>query len=104
MLDMDRIELQKNLNYYFENEGLLLEALTHSSYAYEHNKVKAHNERLEFLGDAVLQLAISTILFGREILSEGSMTKLRARLVCEPTVARIARQIDLQSQLLLGHG
>lgn len=104
MLDMDRIELQENLNYYFKNEGLLLEALTHSSYAYEHSKVKAHNERLEFLGDAVLQLAISTILFGREILSEGSMTKLRSRLVCEPTLARIARQIDLQSQLLLGHG
>ena len=101
---MDRIILQEKINYSFKNEELLLEALRHSSYAYEHRKVKRHNERLEFLGDAVLQLLISAILFDREKLNEGSMTKLRARLVCEPTLARIARQIDLQTHLRLGHG
>lgn len=101
---MNRIILEEKINYSFKNEELLLEALTHSSYAYEHRKVKRHNERLEFLGDAVLQLLISTILFERENLNEGSMTKLRARLVCEPTLARIARQIKLQEHLLLGHG
>ena len=101
---MNRIILEEKINYSFTNEELLLEALTHSSYAYEHRKVKRHNERLEFLGDAVLQLLISTILFERENLNEGSMTKLRARLVCEPTLARIARQINLQEHLRLGHG
>ncbi|NLC88829.1 MAG: ribonuclease III [Clostridiaceae bacterium] len=101
---MNRIILEEKINYSFKNEELLLEALTHSSYAYEHRKVKRHNERLEFLGDAVLQLLISTILFERENLNEGSMTKLRARLVCEPTLARIARQINLQEHLRLGHG
>ncbi|MDD2364077.1 MAG: ribonuclease III [Eubacteriales bacterium] len=96
--------LQEKLNYFFQDEKLLLEALTHSSYAYEHQEVKAHNERLEFLGDAVLQLLISAALFEREDLSEGSMTKLRARVVCEPTLAQLARQLDLQSTLRLGHG
>ena len=72
--------LQEKLNYFFQDEKLLLEALTHSSYAYEHQEVKAHNERLEFLGDAVLQLLISAALFEREDLSEGAMTKLRARV------------------------
>lgn len=101
---MDHIELQDKLNYTFKDEDLLLEALTHSSYAYEHNEVKAHNERLEFLGDAVLQLAISAALFERKNLSEGSMTKLRARVVCEPTLAQLARQLELRSYLRLGHG
>ncbi|MDD2426764.1 MAG: ribonuclease III [Eubacteriales bacterium] len=101
---MNHAKLQDKLNYSFKNKELLLEALTHSSYAYEHSEAKAHNERLEFLGDAVLQLAISSALYQRENLSEGSMTKLRARVVCEPTLAQVARQLDLQTQLRLGHG
>lgn len=101
---MNLVKLQHKLNYTFTDEKLLREALTHSTYAYEHSEVKKHNERLEFLGDAVLQLAISSALFDQNDLSEGSMTKLRARLVCEPTLAMLARQLELQSQLRLGHG
>ncbi|NLC26375.1 MAG: ribonuclease III, partial [Fastidiosipila sp.] len=60
---MNLVKLQHKLNYIFTDEKLLREALTHSTYAYEHSEVKKHNERLEFLGDAVLQLAISSALF-----------------------------------------
>ena len=100
------IELQKKINYYFNNDRLLRTALTHSSYANEHKKDNVeYNERMEFLGDAVLEMVSSDILFNRfPDMPEGEMTKLRASLVCEVTLAYDARQFDLGKYLLLGKG
>lgn len=95
--------LQKKLGYFFKDESLLQLALTHSSYANEHGL--EHNERLEFLGDAVLELCISRILFyGFPKASEGHLTKLRAGLVSEPSLARVARYLDLGGYISLGKG
>lgn len=83
--------------------SLLLEAVTHSSYAYENGT--SSNERLEFLGDAVLELVVSEHLF--QALSqepEGVLTRLRAALVCEPTLAWWARQLGIEGALRLGRG
>lgn len=80
---------------------LLQQALTHSSYANEEDV--AHNERLEFLGDAVLELVCSQFLYQHyPQRSEGELTRMRANLVCEPTLAEIARRLDLGTLLLLG--
>lgn len=81
-------------------------ALTHASYAYEHGlDALANNERLEFLGDAVLQLAVSQELYARcPDLTEGQLTKMRAALVCESTLAALARSLGLGDFLRLGHG
>jgi ribonuclease-3 len=85
---------------------LLLQALSHSSYVNEHKAaVSGSNERLEFLGDAVLELVSSRHLYlAYPSLPEGDLTKLRASLVCEPTLAMCARQIGLPAYLLLGKG
>lgn len=94
------------LGFSFRRAELLAEALVHSSYAHEHAKAAiAHNERLEFLGDAVLDLAISERLF-REIpnLNEGLMTQARAAIVCERSLATVALQLHLGDYLLLGCG
>lgn len=90
----------------FKNVDLITEAVTHSSYANE-NKMHSMpcNERLEFLGDSVLSIIISEYLFTHKpIIDEGDMTRIRAALVCETTLAGAARSIDLGSVLLLGHG
>ncbi|WP_435050746.1 ribonuclease III [Desulfonatronovibrio magnus] len=95
--------IQKKIGYYFKHKDLLSQALTHSSYANEHGI--EHNERLEFLGDAVLELCISRILFySFPEASEGHLTKLRAGLVSEPSLARIARTLSLGDYILLGKG
>jgi ribonuclease-3 len=88
----------------FNSPDLLRQALTHSSYT--HEKLQAEsNERLEFLGDAVLELAISDLLYTRfPKLTEGELTKRRAALVCEPSLAALARQLDVGDHLMLGHG
>ncbi|MCI8454404.1 MAG: ribonuclease III [Lachnospiraceae bacterium] len=98
--------LQRIIGYQFHDEGLLEHALTHSSYANErHWKKTRCNERLEFLGDAVLEIATSEFLFRRfPEMPEGQMTRLRASLVCEPTLDFCAREIALETYLLLGHG
>lgn len=90
----------------FEKDDVLETALTHSSWAYEHApERRADNERLEFLGDAVLQLSVSTALFSLSpSMAEGRMSKMRSLLVCEETLARLARKLDLGAVLLLGHG
>lgn len=102
----DLRQLQERIGYRFQNENLLKHALTHSSYANEHRMPKyKNNERLEFLGDAVLELISSDFLFhehGR--MPEGEMTKLRASIVCEPTLAFCAREFELGEYLLLGKG
>lgn len=98
--------LEKKSGYYFQNPHLLKQAMTHSSYANEHKAKGYHdNERLEFLGDAVLEVVSSEFLFRHyPALPEGDLTKLRASIVCEPTLALCARELDLGDFLLLGKG
>ena len=99
-------KLQEVIGYRFKDPGLLTHALTHSSYANEKHWDKTRcNERLEFLGDAVLEVISSDFLFHTyESMPEGEMTKLRASLVCEPTLAYCADVIPLGDYLLLGKG
>ena len=99
-------ELQNRIGYTFEKEGLLRQALTHSSYANEkHMKKHSDNERLEFLGDAVSDIVSSDFLYRNyPDLPEGDLTKLRASIVCEPTLALCTREMDLGDYLLLGKG
>ena len=100
--------LQQTIGYRFQNPELLTLALTHSSYANENSRgarVVECNERLEFLGDAVLELVTSEYLYETRIdLHEGSMSKLRASIVCEPSLGICARDINLGECLRLGHG
>ncbi len=97
-------KLEKNIGYNFKNQNILKLALTHSSFANE-NKNNEYNERLEFLGDAVLQLVTSEKLYNEnKDMSEGNMSKQRAGLVCEDALARYASEIDLGDFLLLGKG
>ncbi len=100
------LNLQKVIGYNFKDENLLLEALSHSSYVNERKMLKIRcYERLEFLGDAVLELVSSTLLFNaKEDLNEGQLSKMRASLVCEKALAPCARRIQLGSYILLGHG
>lgn len=99
-------EFEKVIGYEFKNIKFITEALTHSSYANEHrNEKMKHNERLEFLGDAVLEVVVSEKLFtANETMPEGELTKLRASIVCEKTLAFCARKIKLGDYLLLGKG
>lgn len=84
-------KLQERLNYHFENEQLLIEALTHKSYKKPYN-----NERLEFLGDAVMDLVVGEFLFFKfQKDSEGNLSKLRAALVNEKSFATLAQKLDL---------
>lgn len=102
----DMRKLEKTLGYRFKDIGLLRLALTHSSYANERRMGKSKcNERLEFLGDAVLELISSRFLFDYyPDMPEGELTKKRASMVCEPSLAMSARDIHLQEYLLLGKG
>ena len=99
-------DFQNTIGYNFQSEGLLRQALTHSSYANEkHMKKLSDNERLEFLGDAVLELVSSDFLYKNyQRLPEGELTKLRASIVCEPTLALCAKELHLGEYLLLGKG
>lgn len=100
------VRLQERIGYHFHNVDLLKNALTHSSYANEkHKSYTNNNERLEFLGDAVLELVSSEYLFtNNPQMVEGKMTKLRASLVCEMSLAASAREINLGACLYLGKG
>lgn len=98
--------LEEIIGYTFTEKRLLEQALTHSSYANERkiNKINDY-ERLEFLGDAVLELVSSTFLFGENPdMAEGKLTKLRSSLVCEPSLAFCARAIGLEQYIRLGKG
>lgn len=99
-------ELQDKLNIQFTNEHLLIQAFTHSSYVNEHRiKPSEDNERLEFLGDAVLELTVSHYLFNYyPAMSEGDLTKLRAAIVCEPSLVQFANQLSFGEYVLLGKG
>ncbi len=95
----------ERIGYTFQNEQLLLTALTHSSYANEWKHPLKNNERLEFLGDSVLSLVVAEYLFEHyKHLPEGELTKQRAALVCEKSLYGFAKQIDLGDMLLLGKG
>ncbi|MBQ6322884.1 MAG: ribonuclease III [Lachnospiraceae bacterium] len=98
--------LQETIGYRFRDPSLLKLAMIHSSYANEHRLMRGKdNERLEFLGDAVLELSSSEFIYQQyPDMPEGDMTRLRASLVCEPTLAMCARMINLQQYLLLGRG
>jgi len=98
--------LAERLGHVFRDAGLLTLALTHKSYANEHPaEAPADNERLEFLGDAVLDLVVSDLLFDRfPGLSEGDLSKLRASLVTEASLAELARELDVGAALRLGRG
>lgn len=99
-------EFQRVINYSFKDVSLLKNALTHSSYANEIRIKKVeNNERLEFLGDAVLELISSEYIYAKNSgMSEGKMTKLRASIVCEPTLALCAREFGLDKYIMLGKG
>ena len=99
-------EIQRRLEYRFRQPRLLLEALTHTSYLNEARISEgADNERLEFLGDAVLDLVVSEyLLHAFPEAAEGELLKLRARLVSEKTLARVAKKIGLGEPLRLGRG
>lgn len=99
-------ELEKRIGYQFRDRALLRQALTHSSYANEQkiNKLKDY-ERLEFLGDAVLELVSSDFLFHENPqMPEGKLTKLRSSMVCEPALAYCAKDLELGQYMLLGKG
>ena len=102
----DLKKFQSIIGYEFNDEQLLKQALTHSSYANEkHMKKLSDNERLEFLGDAVLELTSSEVLFADyPNRTEGQLTKLRASIVCEPTLALCAQEIGLGEYIFLGKG
>lgn len=99
-------ELEQRIGYKFNDKALLKQSMMHSSYTNEKHLPKHQcNERLEFLGDAVLELVSSEFLYGdKPQVSEGELTKTRASMVCEPSLAFCARDIELGSYLLLGKG
>ncbi|MCQ2540333.1 MAG: ribonuclease III [Acetatifactor sp.] len=98
--------LEERIGYHFQDVSLLKQALTHSSFTNEQRIYKAGDyERLEFLGDAVLELVSSEYLFkNHKNVPEGELTKLRASMVCEPSLAFCARDLELGKFLLLGKG
>ncbi len=102
--DMER--LQRTIGYSFRDPSLLRKAMTHSSYVNEHQLDKTDcNERLEFLGDAVLEIISSEFLyFSFPQEPEGKLTRLRASMVCEPTLDYCARAFGLEDYLILGRG
>lgn len=99
-------EFESNIGYTFKDKNNLFLALTHSSYANENkNKSIGSNERLEFLGDAVLNILISENIFTvYSHLTEGEMTKARANIVCETSLMKCANDIKIGNYLLLGKG
>ncbi|WP_336990095.1 ribonuclease III [Bacillus infantis] len=104
--EMQFREFQKKIGISFENEKLLKQAFTHSSYVNEHRrKPYEDNERLEFLGDAVLELTVSQFLYKKyPMMSEGELTKLRAAVVCEPSLVTFANELEFGKLVLLGKG
>ena len=98
---MDLEKLEKNIGYTFKNKDLFKKALTHTSYAYEH-KLES-NEKLEFLGDSILEFISSKYIFNKfSNLKEGEMTKVRATVVCEKSLYKIAKLHNFSDFLYLG--
>ena len=100
-MEKDLSGFEEKIGYNFKNKILLKTALTHTSYAYEH-KTKS-NERLEYLGDSILEFVSSEYLFENyDNLSEGEMTKVRASAVCEDSLFEIAKEHNFSDFLYLG--
>ncbi len=98
-------KFQEIIEYTFKNEKILSEALAHSSFANENKKMIKSNERLEFLGDSVLSLVVAEYLFSHyKNFPEGELTRIRASLVCEKTLFKFAKQINLGEYIKLGKG
>ncbi|MFO7577753.1 MAG: ribonuclease III [Pelovirga sp.] len=98
-------QLEEKLGYVFADPLLPLQALTHKSFSNEQPSFVPHNERLEFLGDAVLELAISDLVYRRfPEIPEGGLTRIRAEVVCEKGLAEVARSLHLGQWLRLGRG
>lgn len=98
-------EIEKKIGYVFENKELLKTALTHKSYAYEKGDTSSscYNERLEFLGDAILEHIVSIYLYNiTPVLKEGVMSKKRAEIVCEKSLSEIVRKAGLSKHVRLG--
>ena len=105
MKESDVNLFEKNLGYKFNNLNYLKTALTHSSYANESKCKVDSNERLEFLGDAVLGIVVSDYIFSHcPDLPEGDLTKLRASLVCEKSLCKFSKKLNVGSFLMLSHG
>ena len=106
MNDIENIvKFEENIRYKFKDRKLLINALSHSSYANENKNPKGSNERLEFLGDSVLSVVVSDYLYKQlDSVAEGDLTKLRASLVCEKSLHVFAQQIELGKFILLGKG
>lgn len=106
MTEFDRSGLEQAIGYTFRDQEILRRAMTHSSYVKKDKRNEPlDNERMEFLGDAVLELCVSEELFARyPDMREGQLSKTRAGIVCETALAQAARAIGLGSYLLLGHG
>jgi len=104
-MNRDLRELEQRLGIEFRDRKLLAQAFTHSSYVNENRGKAMHNERLEFLGDAVLELCVSDYLYHRyPKRTEGELTKLRASIVCEPSLVDFAHALEFGSYVLLGKG
>ncbi len=98
-------KLQKKIEYTFKDKSLLEEALTHSSYANEQQDSTAYNERMEFLGDAVLSFVSARYLYEKyPDMPEGRLSKLRSSLVCTQSLSSFAKEIDLGECLRMGKG
>lgn len=99
-------KLQEELNIHFNDSDILIQAFTHSSYVNEHkHRSGRDNERLEFLGDAVLELGISQYLYRvYPDKAEGELTKLRASIVCEPALVNFTKSLGFDRYILLGKG
>lgn len=99
------MKIEEKLGYTFIDKELLIEAITHSSYSNENGQEIKNNERLEFLGDAVLEIIISNYLFRKyKNFPEGKLTRLRSKVVCEEILYDLAFKLNLGEYLLLGKG
>ncbi|MCK4502327.1 MAG: ribonuclease III [Desulfuromonadales bacterium] len=97
--------IERTIGYKFNDRMLLQQALTHKSYSNEQPQFISHNERLEFLGDAVLELAVSDLVYNHyPDIPEGGLTRIRAEVVSEKGLAEIARQLEIGAGMLLGRG
>ncbi len=104
-MDKKILELEAKLQYIFYDKKLLETALTHKSFAYEHTKEASteYNERIEFLGDAILEHVISDLLYNNsQKFSEGNMSKMRAAIVCESSLSRALKDIGAEEYIRLG--
>ncbi len=102
---MDYLDFESTIGYRFSNTALLKTALTHSSYVLCDGHKTDYNERLEFLGDAILEFVVSDYIYRKnQNEKEGALSKKRARMVCEPALAKVANHLDINHFLIIGHG